>query len=407
MRFFRTAFHGLGYFSLLLLIVLGLQGIRSARADEFMTYISLSCDPANNRAILRFGYADDDDRPIFAAMPREFDWPGLKPPVAEGFPSGVLHDEPRDASCRIARGVEVKARYADAGAPLDWRFSVWVDEKKIVSKAALNPQGCGSCWIQSLLIENNTMRRCDFQLKDNDNVYDVITKPVPIVCGEPVPLSGEVDTIEYPPPGAAARPPVGSMLVSGDEQLCRVLVFDEAKFAEDQRDIPNRFPLGSQVVSLRNAGGAVGGFQRIDFPGLHNGRAEVAQLDFFDGSPPRRVFHISGGNHYFDGDLYVVTNLDVPQARVAKMLDEQLSPSGDVDEIAAKANAQGWLAYTGADTVYGRARYTHFALLRLRGAVYLLGYDVDLRDPTAVLFKPLPSGKLKTVCTFQNVGVNL
>jgi hypothetical protein len=407
MKLFKAALRAVGHFSPVFLIMFGLYGIRPTRADELNTYMALSCDAVNNRAILRFGYADDDDRPTFAAMPQGFDWPELKPPVADGFPNGVLHDEPRETSCRLAHGVEVKARYADAGAPLDWRFSVWVDKRKVVSKAALNPKGCNSCWIQSLLIENNTIRRCDFQLKQDDNPYDVITKAVPIVCGEPTPLTGEIDTIEYPPSGAAPRPPVGSMLVSGDKQLCQVLVFDEAKFHESQRDIPNRFPLGSQIVSLHNVGGAVGGFTPIDLSGIHNGRAEIAQLDFFGGSSPRRVFHISGGNNYFDGDLFVVTNLDVPQERVVKMLDEELSPSGDVEVIATKAKAQGWLAYTGADTVYDRIRYTHFALLRLRGAIYLLGYDVDLRDPTAVLFKPLPSSALNTVCTFQNVEANL
>jgi hypothetical protein len=406
MRFLKACRH-VGCPVFILLVVLGLHGIRAAHADELITYISLSCDAANNRAVLRFGYADDDDQPTFAAMPPGFNWRELKPPIAEGFPNGVLHEYPRETSCQIAHGVEVKARFADAGAPLDWRFSVWVDRRKIISKAALNPKGCSSCWIQSLLIESNTTRRCDFQLNESDNPYDVITKPVPIVCGEPIPLSGEVDRIEYPPPGAAPRPPVGSMLVSGDAQLCQTLVFDEAKFHQSQRDIPNRFPLGSQIVSLHNVGGAVEGFERIPFSGFRNGHVEVRQLDVFSGSPPQRVFHVWGGGNYFDGDLFVVTNLDVPQERVAQMLDRQLNPDGDVDEIAAKATAQGWLAFTGADTVYQRSRYTHFAMLRLRGVIYLLGYDVDLRDPTAVLFRPETSGKLNPVCTFQNVGNNL
>jgi hypothetical protein len=280
----------------------------------------------------------------------------------------------------------------------------------VISKASTDSSDCHSCSIQSLEINEDASRRCDFKLPEGVSLYDLASTPVPIICDEAVPLSGTPDQVEYPPAGSPARPPVGSMVIQDatNEQLCRRLVLDEAKtqyVQGDGRDIEARVPLGSEVVSLRNVGRAFRGFRNVELGGWRNGHVGVAELDIFNDSMPRRVFRISGGSHYFAGDLFVVTDLEVPKAQVIEMLDKQLKPSGGVDDIESDAISHGWIAFTGAHTVYRSTRYTYFKLFIVDGVCYILSFAGV--DPTAVLLQPLRSGDMKTICVFQNVRANL
>ncbi len=175
-----------------------------ARADYFSSWVGTTCDPHSGRAVVRFGYADADDPPLFS-VPAEPSFDGGMSAIP------VTNASQEEANCKLTSRREVKVRMS-VGDPD--QFSIWVDGIRIVHDEIV---------IDKLpfefIIDPKGFRRCTFQVQSGD-IYDVTSAarrphPTPIKCDpELTPISGHKDLIEYPVDSRKRRPEAGSIIVS-------------------------------------------------------------------------------------------------------------------------------------------------------------------------------------------------
>jgi hypothetical protein len=90
-----------------------------AHADYFSSWVATTCDPHSGRAIVRFGYADADDPPLFSVQAE---------PSFDGGMSAipVTNASQEEATCRLTGSREVKIRIS-LGDPnlyfsIGWRW---------------------------------------------------------------------------------------------------------------------------------------------------------------------------------------------------------------------------------------------------------------------------------------------
>ena len=75
-----------------------------ARADELNAYIVPTCDAAHNRAMLRFGYGDNNNEPVFKAIPGTDSDDLSQWPVPKDIAANVAPSAPQEASCDLNNG---------------------------------------------------------------------------------------------------------------------------------------------------------------------------------------------------------------------------------------------------------------------------------------------------------------
>jgi hypothetical protein len=337
--------------------------------------------------------------PTFLPIPRSpADHPS-RVPVDVDPKADVQHDHPQQASCTLNDGREVKARYADTGTDAGWRYSVWVGMQKVVSREKTE-SGCDLCLTHSITISKNDMRVCQIRYEDDD-VYKL--EPRMVRCGGSAPLRGARDFVEYPLNGSVPENRVGKIQIvaATDPTLCSTLIIDEAKEMEKAlyrnndyyRDVLIRIPLGSEVVTLRTAGGEVDRGKKLD---LGEGATDtfISQLDLFNVGHSQNVYRLTGISHYFSGDFLLATEPDVSREDVLKRLKEW----DDIEEIPRLAAQVGW-------NTIGGDRYTSYQIFKYSNRTYVL--ETTFNDPAATLLLPTPEGKTNKVCTFQPVRANL
>ena len=153
------------------------------------------------------------------------------------------------------------------------------------------------------------------------------------------------------------------------------------------------------MVSLRNVGGAFSKFNET-----RGGLPGTEIQNFSNAGRTEIVYRVAGDNHYFMGSLFIVTDTDVPRGDVVKLIDDALSPSGDVDGLGGAAISRGWNAFTGGSTPYKDVRYASLYPFRFEGITYLLVESVpDAAKPVAILAKPSRPNIMTTVCLFEQL----
>ena len=186
-----------------------------AHADYFTSWVATTCDPHSGRAIVRFGYADADDPPLFQVQAE---------PSFDGGMSAipVTNASQEEASCKLSSRREVKIRRAEGDPD---QYSIWVDGIRI----AHDQMDIGRLPFE-FIIDSVGFRRCMFQIPSGD-IYDVTSAarkphPTPIHCDpESTPISGTKDLIEYPANPRVRRPEAGSIVVAkANAQFCRELI---------------------------------------------------------------------------------------------------------------------------------------------------------------------------------------
>ncbi|MEA3196822.1 MAG: hypothetical protein QOF32_874, partial [Gammaproteobacteria bacterium] len=170
-----------------------------ARADYFTSWVATTCDPHSGRAIVRFGYADADDLPLFQVQAE---------PSFDGGMSAipVTNASQEEATCKLSNRREVKIRRGEGDPD---QYSIWVDGIRI----AHDQMDIDKLPFE-FIIDPNGFRRCTFQILSGD-VYDLTSAarkphPTPIHC-DPVstPISGTRDLVEYPADPRSRRPQTG------------------------------------------------------------------------------------------------------------------------------------------------------------------------------------------------------
>jgi hypothetical protein len=195
----------------------------------------------------------------------------------------------------------------------------------------------------------------------------------------------------------------------GDESLCRALIVDEARlsnapYGRDAIANPRNavIPLGGEVVSMLNVDHDLEKDAQPMSSGsdeFHNAFVSVSHFDFMNSGKAQNVYHLYESNHYFDGDIFIVTGADVPETTVAAVIDDLDSSSGDLETAHDVAAAHGWFGFTGGEMFYRSTRYTTLAVFGFKGRTYLAA--TGLRPgPVAVILQPLPDGHMKDACLF-------
>jgi hypothetical protein len=151
---------------------------KSAQADDLFFYVGVTCDHASNRALVRFGYGDSSEEPVFGNLPTNIDG-GLSQ-------LAISRSGDSDASCTMPDGVEVKvhrylvvtSREAD-GTPRRAKgvYDVSVGQNLIISKEDADrdfrPIPFG------VIVDKNGYRRCAFELGSDEWVYDLTSSATP------------------------------------------------------------------------------------------------------------------------------------------------------------------------------------------------------------------------------------
>lgn len=197
----------------------------------------------------------------------------------------------------------------------------------------------------------------------------------------------------------------------GAPELCRKITADESQSPQTPiRDVVNNAEIGSQVLTLQQVGGGLQNWKQIDPPEskFENGRIQINSVPLSTGSPSKTIFRVTGSNHYFNGDLYIITDAEVSKERVLGMLWASLAPAGEVENIVDAANAVGWMSVSGINTLYRTIRYTHIYSFLDNGSLYFLVQEplVNLlrqKVPAFVLLELHLDGSLTNRCEYMPV----
>ena len=177
---------------LLVLITVGcLCLVGSAYADHLSVSIGVTCDPTSERALVRLGYADDEDEPKFAEIGKSLDG-GLSL-----LPVNDFSDLPTKfiATCTLPSGGVVKAVLKRSQeCPRNWceyRFSIWVNKANLIQDETVG--NLDTYLAFGVIVNRNAYKQCNYHLTPDKNgyfdVYSLTTagspkkeSSIPVVC---------------------------------------------------------------------------------------------------------------------------------------------------------------------------------------------------------------------------------
>jgi uncharacterized protein len=198
------------------------------------------------------------------------------PQVVERGKSGVL--EASFADCRFSSGTTIRVKtgleqqsqaYGQCGAAPPARFSVWVDQRKVISSIefASNGPDCQHSELTKLMIDEQKATFCltrDPESKSNEPIaHDSRLVPTRGLCGDLAFSSPNLpDRKEYPPPGAS-RLTAGSLSLQAAvpfKSLCERISPNEDHHLPkdlgqpDWKVVPDMYQLSTATFDLINSG---------------------------------------------------------------------------------------------------------------------------------------------------------
>ncbi|UCI05328.1 hypothetical protein [Mesorhizobium sp. B1-1-8] len=346
-------------------------------ADYATPHAEVVCQRDSNIAVVRFALTSDEDPIVYRQLPASVDQ-GLSVTPTLGL-----------SNCTMANGWTIRLRdgqqqafgYGQGGADPPAFFSLWIAKRKILSRKQWKP---------------------GYGMDEAPRLIGIVIRPDRLsYCYAPhtyaAPNSGAIacqdksfqltryaaDGIEYARP--SSRPPVGTILLAygtTEPRLCR-------KFLRLR-------PKGFQGVST-----TVNDSANV-FPAEAIGQdINVATIEVSPGAL-RKLVRWSGTNHYFDGDVMLLTPLAADPSKILQ--ESMLDDSGD--KFSTDKLPPGWSVIAGHMAgLYPQVswRYVHFDTQRIDGRLYLLAQPSNQEQrPTAILVQPLARG-FKTICVFQRV----
>jgi hypothetical protein len=358
-----------------LLLIGALLAPGAARANYTTPHAELVCRKGLNVALVRFTLTVDEDSIAYRRLPARVD---------EGLSATRTLSR---SNCTMANGWTIRLRdgqeqpfaygmgYADPPA----YFSLWIAQRKILSRAQYKP-GYGmddDPWLIGIVIRPDRLTYC--RVAANDDAPDKGA----ITCrDEPLRLDRhKIDHIEYT---LGPRPAVGTILLgrgTTEPSLCRKFLRLRPKGFEDVSATIN--DTANMFGSMSNA------------PGIAEAKVEVAPGVW------RKLVRWGGNNHYFDGDVMMLAPLSAQTSKVLK--DDMIEDSArfPADKLPA-----GWQVIAGqSPNLFPDVswRYVHFDMQRIDGRLYLLAHpSVEKECPTAILVAPTTQG-FRRVCVFQRV----
>jgi hypothetical protein len=374
----------------LLALTIGIGGLWATRshADYFSSWVATTCDSSSGVAVVRFGYADAEDPPLFGSQ--------ADPSIDHSISTiPVTNASQREASCKLNTGREVKVRLGLGYGEGD-QFSVWVDGIRIAHSVI------GEDFLPfELVVRPQGFKFCMFELPTGDWVYDVTSagqKPVPIKCARSLtPINGAKDVAEYPVNGAAGIMP-GSITVSrGHREFCRRLILKTPpnEAAHNFVGVPNR----KENVSEANVdwSGPMY-FPRTDSQPGTGYYIVSALFDFWKAGSPIRIYKFSSLGTFTD-EFLMVPGTDTSEKEVMQMAES----ADDISIAEQSTRKKGWHVYSSADTPYGESTSVNIRLGRIDDQTYLF-FSQSRGDgnPEVVLLKPQREAGSPTVACLFN-----
>ena len=371
-----------------------------ARADVWYDMAALQCDPAQNLAIVRVGGRYDDLPPEFGALP-------------QSYRAQFATVDPQKHECRLSNGRTVTLKlgvgqafaYGEGGAgPPAW-ISLWLDGRVLLSHFEVKTGYADhvSRPVTSLIYTPGRLRICD---KVSD--WAQYEKPAPQPkrdadgCFTRRVEEGRLqrDAVAV----ANRKATLGRLTVAAvySPAFCRRFIFPKETRYNGAwvRSVLYDGPEAIAYLPLVKKDLAINSFDEAhEWRGEED--AEVPahlRWDYFDFDNDGFVDTVIKGwddRGYMDGELYLVKRGQFPEA---------VKSLGTAKDYRDWAKANGFSIYSGDQTVYHIDRYTHLAVFRLDGTTYLLASPGNYAmRPSALLYKPLPDGKLDELCIYQQV----
>ena len=249
-------------------------------------------------------------------------------------------------------------------------------------------------------------------------------KGTPACVGQPVSLSAiPVDRVERR--SRRAGPQAGSLRITAGagRPMCRSLVrrgdvspkdydLDRVGFGNTDGSVPEervewiafpRDPFETEAEEIMPGDPALGGV---------GGRTFFARADFFGDGVIRTVVKRSSDGNYFNGSFWVVA----PVAETLGSVLQRLYPTEDErtrnseDGVIERALKAGWVVFSGGrPDLYPDVSplYVHIDRARIGGTSSFVAHALNNdHDPTALVFKPAPDGRLEVLCRFERVRSN-
>ena len=321
------------------------------------------------------------------------------------------------AECTFPSGNRIRVKvgegeayaYGMCGADPEVFLSVWVNGKKIESRR----QVAGNCYRDD---DSNPDLRLDYRHTAAsarlEHCEAAGAKGVRRFACKPYPDLAKlaVDTVEYPPPGAARSKPGAIERLSGTGPVCdaaqAALTEDAGVFHQDAK--PSRhFAYPDWKPASDTLPGEIT-------------NAEQSVFDLNNDGTPERVLRKIFYNHYMDGSIlmarYGSTAAPLaftPSARDSKLaylpcqLADKPIPIASCPPFSQKGDEANLTlpAGPGKDPVEFRNRYTTVTPFFFRNRTYLGLAGTGNSDEAAVL-EPQPAGGYRPACLFRRVTVN-
>jgi hypothetical protein len=352
-----------------------------AHADYQVARVDLVCDRIADLALVRFAMSENDSPSQYATLPKKVDG-GLS----------ILPGTDR-TDCRLSRGWDIRIRagegqvfpYGAGGADPPAFFSLWINRRKVLSKFVWKPgydaAFDGKPSLVDLIIRPESLTFC-FQKRD-DKAVSCEQQPLAL-------RKHPIDQEEYPE-GSKPKTHVGTILIeptSPDARACQHYL-DAIKI-----EAPD------SSVSLPHESRLSGSMALQPGQKLYNPLRTLTGA--FANVQDRRVAALTGGSHYFDGDIFVIAPHDASPDDV----DAFFPRDEDLEQAIAKPPPDGWTIISGGQpALYPKVspRYVHLLPEEIDGELFFLAYPTnhDVR-PSAILVKPLKAGFV-SLCTFQRV----
>jgi len=337
------------------------------------------------------------------------------------------------AECIFPSGTRVRTKvgegrgsaYGECGADPEVFLSLWVNERKIVSKLWF----AGHCSEDrnpsvsfNILGSDNTVsaQKCHTARQENanstpesNNSKKDSTEPLSVCIDFPDISKYSKDLLEYPPGGKQALKVGDIELLSGSDPVCNA-VHDDLKvdfnafakyFDESKSNLP-RPEWDETLVELAKE--------------LRD--CEESVFDFNNDKKLDRVFKCSSENSYMDGTVLLVqpgrssselivsasliddTSLYLPfqMGEIRQNIQEYPPFSEKYSEAGPSMNVRGE-----KETVNFRGRYSTVSPFSFHDTNYVAISSIteDTEDYVAV-FKPLPNGKFQNMCLIRRIPEN-
>jgi hypothetical protein len=268
-------------------------------------------------------------------------------------------------------------------------FSLWIDRRKILSKFVWKPgyeAAPETPLLVGAVIGQSHLTLCH-QVPSNEAI--TCTKQSLDLRKYPI------DAEEYPAV-PKRKPPVGTILVDPGSA--------SAAFCQKYLDSTKRSP--EMLENRMHYDSALSQTLEWDIKRQPDTDHSLGHLPgTFSNVHGRHVVVLSGGNHYFDGDILVLAPADVALPDIAAHF-----ASEHFEQELAKPEPSGWTIISGGrQSLYpnASARYVHLVPQQVDGELVFLAYPTNRTvRPSGILLKPMPAGGFTSLCIFERVDAH-